>query len=388
MLPKWLPVTCLAIPALALAACAGTLPIPHPGELPNDAALVSGQALFDRPIAADEQPDADLRGLDPAMREFVATAVRGAGSPDSRVQRLFWEMRRRGLLSLDYQSTRTTTASETFHSRTGNCLAFTNLFVALAREAGLRVAYQVVDIPPMWSSDSGSLVLSQHVNVRILSSGLDRSAQLDQVVDFNLPDYSGNYPQQVVADHVIDALFYNNLAVSAMQDGQPRTAFVYFIKALRADPDSASAWANLGVLYQRQGVDDYAEAAFHRSLRADRHYKVAMSNLARLYGQRGETDLAQIYRDRIHRHQQRNPYHHFLQAEQAFAAGDTRQALGAIDRAIRMRDVEHEFHFLRARIMQTQGNSEAARVSLERAHAHATFAALRASYRRKLDALN
>ncbi len=388
MLARWLAVTCFTGVALAMTACAGSLPVVRSGDLPAEASLLGGTALFGRAVTAEEIPDADLRALDPAMREFVATAVRGAGSPDTRVQRLFWEMRRTGLLSLDYQATRTTTATETFHARTGNCLAFTNLFVALAREANLSVSYQLVEIPPVWSSDGEALMLNQHVNVRIHRSGRNRGARLDQIVDFNLPDYSGNYPQKPVADHVIDALFYNNLAVAAMQEGESRTAFVYFLKALRADPHAASAWANLGVLYQRHGADRHAEAAFHRSLRADRHYKVAMSNLARLYERQGETELAHAYLERIRRHQQRNPYYHFYQAERALADGDTQQALDAINRAIRMREAEHEFHFLRARVMESRGNSEAARLSLARAHEHATFAGVREAYRRKLDALN
>lgn len=388
MRARGLAVVCWMGVALALAGCAANLPVPRAGELPNDTALLSGEAIFDHPVSADELPDADLRALDGAMREFVATAVGGVGSPHARVQRLLWEMRRNGLLAMDYEAARTTPAIETFHARTGNCLAFTNLFVALAREAGLRVTYQLVDIPPMWSSDGEALMLSQHVNVRILRSGRSRGARFDQVVDFNLPNYNGNYPQQPVADHTIDALFYNNLAVAAMQESDHRTAFVYFLKALRADQDAASAWANLGVFYQRHAADTHAEAAFHRSLRADRHYKVAMSNLARLYERQGETELALAYRERIHRHQQRNPYYHFFQAEQALADGDSRQALGAINRAIRMREAEHEFHFLRARVLESRGNSEAARLSLARAHEHATFAGVREAYRRKLDALN
>ena len=157
MLARWLAVIYLTGLALAMTGCAASLPTPRSGELPNDAALLSGTALFGHQVSADEISDADLRALDSAMREFVATAVQGAGSPDARVQRLFWEMRRRGLLSLDYQATRTTTATETFHARTGNCLAFTNLFVALAREANLKVSYQLVDIPPVWSSDGEAL---------------------------------------------------------------------------------------------------------------------------------------------------------------------------------------------------------------------------------------
>jgi tetratricopeptide (TPR) repeat protein len=378
----------LAAFAAALTGCAGTLPRPGEDSLPQRSALLGGERLFGERVSPDERPDADLRGLDEAMRVFVGRAIGSTTDSEGRLQRLLWEMRSNGLLALDYRSTRTATARETFHERTGNCLAFTNLFVALAREAGLRVSYQAVDIPPVWSSDGELAILSLHVNVRVHRAGTQRGGALDRVVDFNAPTFTGNYPQRPVADHVIDALFYNNLAVDALQAGDDRGAFVYFVKALTSDPRSAATWANLGVLYQRHGAQAHAEAAFLQALNADSMHKVAMSNLARLYDRRGDHALAASYRERVRRHQLMNPYYHAFMAEQALAEGDIDTALEAIDRAIRLRDQEHQFHFLRARALQSVGDSEAARVSLLRAHDHAGFATVRDQYRRKLDELN
>ena len=46
----------------------------------------------------------------------------------------------------------TRTASETFRARRGNCLSFSNMFVAMARDVGLDVQFQEVEIPPDWTS--------------------------------------------------------------------------------------------------------------------------------------------------------------------------------------------------------------------------------------------
>lgn len=388
MLAPVLTLVRLAALLALLAGCAATPPLPSSGPLPDRSALLSGEGLFGERVSADERADADLRGLDEEMRAFVARAIGSTSGSEARLQRLLWEMRSNGLLALDYRSTVTATARQTFHDRTGNCLAFTNLFVALAREAGLRVSYQQVEIPPVWSSDGEMAILNLHVNVRVHRAGTQRGAQLDRVVDFNAPSFTGNFPQRPVPDHVIDALFYNNLAVDALQSGDDRGAFVYFVKALRSDPRSAATWANLGVLYLRHGADRHAESAFHQALGADPAHKVAMSNLARLYDQRGDHELAASYRERVRRHQLMNPYYHAFLAEQALADGDIVSALTAIDRAIRLREQEHQFHFLRARVLQSVGDSEAARISLLRAHDQAGFAAVRDQYRRKLDELN
>jgi tetratricopeptide (TPR) repeat protein len=378
----------LAATAATLSACAGRAYLPAAGELVDEAALLGGTALFGVPVSAEELPDADPRGLDEQMRVFVARAVGNAGTAESRMRRLLSEMKLHGLLSLDYAAVDTGTAQETFYARTGNCLAFTNLFVALAREAGLQASYQQVDIPPHWTAEGEVLILNQHVNVRIRRDARQRDGSQDRIVDFNLPAFAGNYPQHPVPDRVIDALFYNNLAVAAMQADNPRAAFVYFLKALGEDPDAASVWTNLGVLYQRQQANAHAEAAFHRALRAEPGYPVAMSNLARLYAARGEQALAALYRERIRSHQQRNPYYHYHLASRALAREDTETALAAVNRAIRMRAQEHQFHFLRAQVLEHGGDIEAARQSLARAYEYATFPGIRSTYERKLEAFN
>lgn len=362
-------------------------PLPRSGELPSVPELLDGQALLEASVPGEALPVIDTRDLTPEMRAFVSQSVAGARSAEARLQRLLWDMRRNGLLTLTYQSTHTGTASETFETRVGNCLSFTNLFVALAREAGLEVSYQQVDIPPVWTSGGEMLLLNQHVNVRVHRTTRQRASTHDHVVDFNAPEYTGNYPQRPVADAVVDALFHNNLAVDALVADDPRTAFLHFRRALEIDPASTSAWTNLGVLYQRNALERHAEAAFHQALAHDPGHKVAMSNLARLYDRLGHTDLSAAYRERIRRHQQQNPYYHFFLAEQAFAQADLDATLRAVDRAIRLREQEHQFHFLRAQALEALGDREAARLSLLRAEEHATFATVRNTYRRKLEAL-
>jgi Flp pilus assembly protein TadD len=322
------------------------------------------------------------------MRAFVQQAVHGAQMQDSRLERLLQAMLRTGLFSLDYHNEQTLTASETFHGGRGNCLAFTNLFVALAREARLQVSYQQVHVPPIWTGDGDLAILNQHVNVRIedTSGGHHPARHLE--VDFNLPSLRGRYRQQVITDAHVDALFYNNLGAQAMRAGNAREAFIYFLKAISTDEDVAATWSNLGVLYQRHDRPDHAESAFHRALQADPGHRPAMSNLSWFYEQHGFYSLAEVYRERIRSHQQRNPYYHLFLAEQAYADGRVDDALAAIDEAIRLHTDEHRFHYMRAVILARVGQLDASRASLEQAREHATMAQTRSLYDRKLRALH
>jgi Tfp pilus assembly protein PilF len=374
----------LAVCSLLLG-CAGPLSMrPDPG-LPSARELLSGVALFDEAVSPDELPDRDLLGLDQPMRNFVSQAITGPKDSDSQVvRRLLRAMIRSGLLGLEYHEDLTLTAQEVFHSGGGNCLAFTNLFVAMAREAGLRVSYQQVDVPPAWSADENLLILNQHVNVLVHDTRRLGPTLDELVVDFNTPWYRGNYPQWPVSDGFAEALFYNNLAVDALRESDARRAFVFFGKALRADPDVPALWTNLGVLYQRNELPDHAESAFRIALAKDANHKSAISNLAKLYEQRGLHELAAEYRERVRRHQEGNPYFHFFKAEQAALAGDFDAALALVDRAIRLRKDEHKFHFLRAEILARTGREEASRASLELARDYATVATTQALYERKL----
>lgn len=379
---------CAIAGCMALAGCAGALPT-RPGALAyTDAELLSGEALFGTPVQATELPDEDLRGLDEEMRAFVATAIAGTMTAEGRLLGLLRAMLGGGLFSLDYDGELTLTARQTFHARTGNCLAFTNLFVALAREARLDVSYQHVEVPAFWSGDGDLAILNQHVNVLVRDTTGGTVFSRMQVVDFNLPGFRGGYPQWPISDGRVDALFYNNLATTAMRAQDTRTAFIYLHKALEAEAGVAPIWSNLGVLYMRSDRPDEAEGAFHRALQADPKHKPAMSNLARLYEQQGLASLAADYRERIRRHQQRNPYYHLGLAEKAYEERRPDAALASIDRAIRLRKDEHRFHYLRALILAQAGRLEASRASLERAREYASVAQVQAVYERKLRSLN
>jgi Flp pilus assembly protein TadD len=381
---SWLVLPCVC---LALAGCAAPLPSRQGAELPGNTELLSGEALFGTRVYASELPDADLRGLDEEMRAFVADAVAGARSHEARLERLLRAMLGSGLFSLDYQWEQTLTARETFYEGVGNCLAFTNLFVALAREARLRVHFQQVLVPAMWAGDGQTAILNQHVNVLVRDTADGRYPPRNQVVDFNLPSYRGNHPRRIVSDAYIDALFYNNLAVQQMRAGENRAAFVYLLKALATDADTAAAWTNLGVLYQRHERPLHAESAFHRALHIDSRHKPAMSNLVRLYDQQGVADLADTYRERIRQHQERNPYYHLSVAERAYAEHRDADALAAVNRAIHLEGDEHRFHYLRALILARIGQLDASRASLQRARDTASVAQLQALYDRKLSEL-
>lgn len=341
--------------------------------------LLSGAALFSRPIDTTAIPDPGILDTDDEMREFVAESVGEVKSGREKLRRLLAGMIESGLLSLDYNQVETKTAKQTFYDRVGNCISFTNLFVALGREAGLDVAYQLVDIPPLWYSDSDLVILNNHINV-LVNTKFDGHV----AVDFNIPEFKGNYESHIVSDEHAFALYYNNIAMEFLTGGDIESSFRYLKKAILLAPDIAGPWVNLGVLYSRNGQPDLALAAYRLGLYIDPDNRSALTNTAHLYRSLGKTSAANRFNRRIRRYQNRNPYYHFYRARYAFDNGDIDEALSSLKRAIHLKDTEHQFYSLMGQINVRLGNRQEAISNFARARDEAGFLSMQQFYTQKL----
>ncbi|MBN1239397.1 MAG: tetratricopeptide repeat protein [Gammaproteobacteria bacterium] len=364
--------------ALALSACAS----PGPQPLPVAATQLLAPDLLAVRHPTEIVPRSTISELDDAMRDFVARHTRRTDRPRQRLEKLLLGMRDAGLFELEYTNDVTLTARETFHGKRGNCLSFTMLFVALAREAGLDVRFQLVEIPPSWSGSSDYVILNNHINA-LIRGGHDP----DYVVDFNVEEYKGNYATRTVSDDYAVALFYSNRGVEALTAGRHGESFEYFRRAIEAYPDISEPWVNLGVLFSSQEMMDHAEAAYLQGLAANPHNRSALVNLTELYRKRGDDARAAEYAERIRRYQQRNPYYHYSLATAAYESDRPREALELIDKAIRLKKDEHQFHYLRGLAFYELGDIDSARDSLVRARDYAERREVRTRYAAKLSAL-
>jgi Flp pilus assembly protein TadD len=301
-------------------------------------------------------------GMDDEMRAFVAEVGANRRDTQAALQRLLAAMQARGLFTLTYDDDFTRTASGTFHDGRGNCLSFTILFVALAREAGLDVSYQLVDVPPTWSWSEDLVVYGNHINALIT-----RPFGNDYVVDFNLRDVKSQYTTSVVDDAYVLSLFYSNRGAEALTRKEYAESFGYLKAAVAASPEHAGPWVNLGVLFGRLGREDEAEAAYTRALAIDRENPSALSNLSNLYARIGDREAADRYRERIRRYLQINPYYHYTLARKSFEQGELDSALSSVRHALRIKDDEYRFYELEGLVYRKLGKPGSAAKSFERA---------------------
>ena len=325
-------------------------------------------------------PDADILGLDPEMRAFVASHVSLNSTTARRLEQLLQAVVDQPRFGIEYES-RTYTASETFRYREANCLSFTNLFIALAREAGLTVSYQEVDVPPDWTRSGDALLLNRHIDAVITGFGIDH------VVDFNIRDFRTSYERRVVSDERARAHYYGNLAVEAMQARNTKDAVRYFRKTVEQDPTFTAAWVNLGSLYLRADETAYARAAWHHALAIDSNELVALSNLERLEREEGNVAAANQLLQRIRRHRMENPYYRYYLAQEAFDVQDYETAIGHLKVAVRQKKNEDRFFALMGLSYLGKGDRVTAERWITEAEHVATDENLQRNYHSKLEML-
>ena len=336
----------------------------------DESVLLSGTAF-----GAENQRDPPIPReaafeIDETMRAFVAAETGSTSHQRAKLFTLLAAMKDIDLFSLDYEITTTYTPPVTFRERQGNCLSATMLFVVLAREAGLEVDYQLVNVPPTWSDQPDLIVVSNHVNARVNARN-----DGEYVVDFNEIGYNESMSSRKIDDDYVLALFYNNLGAEALIRKDYALSFRFFRAGIEADPSVSAVWSNLGVLYARQRLDQHAEAAYVRALAYRSRNRTALTNLVNLYEARGDHAAAELYRERVRRYQERNPYYHFAMAERAYSEQRLDDALEAVNRAIRIKGDEERFHHLRGQTYLALGRQSEAEKSFARASEYAAVPA-------------
>jgi len=361
------------------SACSG------PTIAPESKTLSTEELLRAEPLTGTtdvpELDDVDVMALDEDMLTFLGEHVNRDHGYYLKLHELIYAIISEGSFGLEYDET-TRTAEGTFHARQGNCLSFTNMFVAMAREVGIDATFQEIEISPNWSQEGDKYVLSRHVNIFI-----DLGAGYSREVDFNIDDFRGGFERHRISDRRALAHFYSNIGAEYLQKNEPLDALRYFRKALDTDSEFAPAWSNLGALYSHQGHFNYAEAAYVRALRINPQELVAISNLGQLYEYTGEEDLADWYNEQGERHRNRNPYYRYDLARDAFAATDYEAAIKHLKYSVRKEKHEDTFYFLLGLSYLQLGDEATARKWLEKAEEMAEDDGLKSNYHNKMEKL-
>jgi Flp pilus assembly protein TadD len=340
-------------------------------------ATASATADADPPLTPPDQ----VMAVPAALRERVQAEVM-AGNPSLRIRlnRLLHLVFDKDGLGLAYQDDANESVAQSYQTHTANCLSFTLMFIALAREAGLDAHPQEIRETLGWRQDSGIFYRVDHINavVQIGRQGYLVDIARDGVIALRAPE--------PVSDQRLLAHYYNNLAMNDLEGGRIAPALRKMEAALRIDPGFATNWSNAGVLYLRNGDEAAAGNAYAKALALDPANASTLANMANLAHLQGDRAREEFYRQRLDREQQTDPFYHFLQAVEDEQAGDYPHAIEHYQRAIRLHADEPRFYAALSHAYQQSGDIRHAIRALGRAEWLSEGPA-RDEYRRQLELL-
>jgi Flp pilus assembly protein TadD len=305
--------------------------------------------------------DLDFHSVSPQMETFLDHFVRKQKRTDQKVWNLVWAVTDRNVFDFYYDPSLTLTSTETFKRRAGNCLSFSSMLVAMARQSGLQAWYQEVQIPPTFSTFNNTLLISMHVNV-VLKGNRD-----EWVVDISGRERSSSRRIRKMSDNQILAQYYNNLGADALAEEQLGKAYAYFVKAIETAPDEPYLWSNLGVVYNRNDQVENARQSYLAALQLDSNQSMAANNLYLIYEKEGNIEAVRNLKAQVDRHRRKNPYYLYYLSSLAFEDGRYDESTRMLKKAIKLNEHDYRFHYELARSLVWTGDHHAAQLSLDKA---------------------
>lgn len=371
---------CLLLPLL-LSACASSPPLHD--KIAAIPPLHSQQQTLTAADVATRVQTPDLLEVDDDMRRFVARYTDGILSRRQRLHMLHRAISGGASLGVEYDPFAEGTARQAFHSQTANCLSYANLFIALAREAGLDAQYQWVDVRPSWTRMGERVAVRLHVNAVVHLSNRDRF-----MVDLDpLParDIAGS---QEIDESDAQALYHNNIAMNALSREQIDEAWLHTVRSLQLSPEMPHLWVNLGVVYRRAGQHEAAEAAYLQALEIDPFERSAMNNLMVLYELIGREEEHAYWQSKVDSYRDSNPFYHAWLGDQAAEEGDWRSARVHYEDALDLDPSDARLLFSMGIIYRELGQPKAALRYIDKAIAQANLYKEQEVYRAEYDKIN
>ncbi len=269
-------------------------------------------------IPSDVQPLAveDVLALTPEMREWVHAEVPRGLSPVERLDLLVRRLQAPDGAALRYDAWFTASAAESFAAHKFNCLSFSHLLIAMAREVGLDAYYLEARYRERYDREGDLVLLAGHITVG-WGDGPRR-----WVIDFGNQAKLEKTRVQRLDDRRALALHYANLGAADLRHGDPRSALRALATAVEVDPKAGGAWVNLGVALRRQGDFAGAEAAYRNAIEVDSQLVPGFANLYSLLRGTGRDREAKELVGTIMRLPKRDPWLLLAMGDESLQARD------------------------------------------------------------------
>ena len=232
--------------------------------------------------------------IDEEIRQLADDITRGLTGDKQKVGAIVQAIIGLTEFSISYDSLSNKTAREVFRQGRGNCLAYSNLFVGMARHVGLEAVYIDVVSIERQTQEAEIIVNNGHV-----------TAGIKQGPDVMVIDFTRTPEREYIGFKVIDDLeaianYYNNQGflygyfteVEGLDFDPLEKEMEMYRLALEVLPTFQRARNNLGVGLRRRGKVREAIEQYNMAIEVDPSFSDAHANLGAAYYALGRVEDA------------------------------------------------------------------------------------------------
>ena len=271
-------------------------------------------------------------------------------------------------LDVKYNEYKALNAIEVFVEGEANCIAYTNLFIGMARAVGLPVYYvDVTEVSKL--KREGELV----VNSGHICAGIEINGKIT-LIDFAEHPRIGYKFYKVIDDLEALANFinsqgvlYSNQVDLSVEDLDSQIDIKMYRTAIRIKPTFAKAYNNLGIAYQRRRLYDLAIVQYKRAILLDSKLSAPYSNLGNVYYLKSEYSKAIENLKKALKLKKNNPYTHYAIGLVYYYKKDYPEAIKHFRRSARLNREYAEPHNLLGMVYFQQGKYEEAILEAQKA---------------------
>lgn len=339
--------------SLAVTGCASS----RPKEALNLSAANWAVEVQKKGLDPEKVPHPML--ITPEIREF-ALRVGGGGTALEPLRRLQLALLDSKDFTFEYDRIASYTAAETLAKKKGNCVSFTNLFIAMARSLGKPVQAALLTRRGDTSKHGDLVVVYGHM-VAALPKGNNAT-----VFDFYQQRQESRGELVLIDDLEVAAISASNWGVEALKQGDLSRAHELLETAARLSPLLPDIYGNLGLVRWKVGDKEGAFEAFRIGLALDKQRPSILNNVASIYLEMGRREDARAALAAAN-HGMASPYFLIAVGDIEFAQKHHKEALKYYQQAHRRDRKIQEPLWAIARAQQALGNEAAARKALEKA---------------------
>jgi tetratricopeptide (TPR) repeat protein len=306
--------------------------------------------------------------INESIKIYARRLVKDITFDNYKIDALIRGIIRREKLNIKYNESKSLTAIEVFVEGEANCIAYTNLFIGMAREVGLKAHYVDVTQVSRLKKEGEVVINSGHI-----CAGVDVNGKFT-LVDFAEQPRIGYRIFKIIDDLEAIANFANSLGVlKSFEIPKGYGAEDYnedidhYLRAIKIKPRFSKAYNNLGIAYQRRRQYNKAIESYKKAIGFEPKLSAAHSNLGNAYYITGDYEKAITSFKKAIDLKGNNPYTRYDIALTYYYNKEYEKALKELEKAIDLEKEYAEAYNLLGLIYQAMGNKQAAIIAFKKA---------------------